>query len=191
MEPSMASLTLNSLSFPPGSYFDVLVSFGTSDHSLLETIFPKLIWINTSLDFLLYFRLHLLVSFFKILVCLLFQCCHSVMLLFSCSFVSDSLRLHVLQHTRLPCHSLSPRVCSNSYPLSQWCYLAISSSATPFSFCCQSFQHQGLFQWIGSSHQVAKIPELQLQHQSFQWIFRVDLRSNHLALIPCTFPQYI
>ena len=35
-------------------------------------------------------------------------------------------------------------------------------------------QHQGLFQWIGSSHQVAKVLELQLQHQSFQWIFRID-----------------
>ena len=35
-------------------------------------------------------------------------------------------------------------------------------------------QHQGLFQWVSSSHQVAKILELQLQHQSFQWIFRVD-----------------
>ena len=35
-------------------------------------------------------------------------------------------------------------------------------------------QHQGLFQWVGSSHQVTKVSELQLQHQSFQWIFRVD-----------------
>ena len=35
-------------------------------------------------------------------------------------------------------------------------------------------QHQGLFQWVGSSHQVAKVLELQFQHQSFQWIFRVD-----------------
>ena len=35
-------------------------------------------------------------------------------------------------------------------------------------------QHQGLFQWVGSSHQVAKLLELQLQYQSFQWIFRVD-----------------
>ena len=35
-------------------------------------------------------------------------------------------------------------------------------------------QHQGLFQWVGSSHQMAKVLELQLQHQSFQWIFRVD-----------------
>ena len=35
-------------------------------------------------------------------------------------------------------------------------------------------QHQGLFQWVGPLHQVAKILEIQLQHQSFQWIFRVD-----------------
>ena len=36
-------------------------------------------------------------------------------------------------------------------------------------------QHQGLFQWVSSSHQVAKVLELQLHHQSFQWIFRTDL----------------
>ena len=36
------------------------------------------------------------------------------------------------------------------------------------------FQHQGLFQWVGPLHQVAKVLELQLQHQFFQWIFRVD-----------------
>ena len=37
------------------------------------------------------------------------------------------------------------------------------------------FQHQGLFQWVSSLHQVAKVLEFQLQHQSFQWIFRTDL----------------
>ena len=36
-------------------------------------------------------------------------------------------------------------------------------------------QHQGLFQWVGSSHQVAKVLEFQLQHQSFQWTLRIDL----------------
>ena len=36
-------------------------------------------------------------------------------------------------------------------------------------------QHQDLFQWVSSSHQVAKVLEFQLQHQSFQWIFRTDL----------------
>ena len=35
-------------------------------------------------------------------------------------------------------------------------------------------QHQGLFKWVSSSHQVAKVLEFQLQHQSFQWIFRTD-----------------
>ena len=48
------------------------------------------------------------------------------MLLFSHSVMSDSLWPHRLQHTRLPCPSLSPRVCPNSYPLSQWCHPTIS-----------------------------------------------------------------
>ena len=46
------------------------------------------------------------------------------------------------------------------------------SSPSPFVF--NLFQHQGLFKWVGSSHQVTKVLELQLQHQSFQWIFRTD-----------------
>ena len=48
-----------------------------------------------------------------------------------------------------------------------------SHPLSPFSFCLQSFQHQGPFQWVGSSYEVASVLELQLQHQSFQWIFRV------------------
>ena len=60
-------------------------------------------------------------------------------------------------------------------PLNWRCYLTISSSAAPFSFCLQSFPAQGLFQWVGSSLQVANVLELQLQHQSFQWTFRVDV----------------
>ena len=47
------------------------------------------------------------------------------------------------------------------------------------------FQHQGLFQWVSSSHQVTKILELQLQHQSFQWVFRVDFPSDWLIWPPC------
>ena len=57
---------------------------------------------------------------------------------FSCWVMSNSLWPHGLQHARLPCPSPSPRVCSNSCPLSQWCYPTISSSATIFSFCLQS-----------------------------------------------------
>ena len=43
------------------------------------------------------------------------------------------------------CPSLSPRVCSNSYPLSQWCHPTICSSVAPFSFCLQSFPASGSF----------------------------------------------
>ena len=66
-------------------------------------------------------------------------------LLFSCSVMSDSLWPHGLQYTRLPCSSLSPAVCSNSLPLSQWCHPTISSSVVPFSSCLQSFPASGSF----------------------------------------------
>ena len=49
------------------------------------------------------------------------------------------------QHTRLPCPSPSPRACSNSCPLSQWCHPIISSSITPFPSCPQSFPASGSF----------------------------------------------
>ena len=47
-------------------------------------------------------------------------------------------------------------------------------------------QHQGLFQWIGSLHHVAKVLKLQLQHQSLQWIFKVDILSDWLVWPPCS-----
>ena len=47
-------------------------------------------------------------------------------------------------------------------------------------------QHQGLSQWVSSSHQVAKVLELQLQHQSFQWIFRTDVLYDGLVGSPCS-----
>jgi len=96
-----------------------------------------------------------------------------LLLLFSCSDVFDSLELHGLQQARLSCPSLSPWVCSNSCPLSWWWYRTISSSVAPPPALNFS-QHHGLFQWVTSSHQVAKLLELELQHLSFQWIFRVD-----------------
>ena len=72
----------------------------------------------------------------------------------------------------LAAHSLAV-LHTNTYLLSLWCYLTISSSITPFSFCPQSFPASGgLFQWVSSLYQVAKV--LQFQHQSFQWIIRVD-----------------
>ena len=56
-----------------------------------------------------------------------------------------TLWLHGLQRTRLPCHSLSSRVCTNPCPLSRWCSLTVSSSAGPPSFTLSLFQHRGLF----------------------------------------------
>ena len=91
---------------------------------------------------------------------------------FSCSFVSDSLWPHGLQHTRPPCPSPTPGVYSNSCPLSRWYHPTISSSAVPFSSLLQSFL--GLFKWVSSLHQVAKVLEFQLQRQSFQWIIRTN-----------------
>ena len=58
---------------------------------------------------------------------------------FSCSVVSDSLRPHRLQHTRLPCPSPTLGACLNSCPSSQWCHPTISSSVIAFSSCLQSF----------------------------------------------------
>ena len=63
----------------------------------------------------------------------------------SIAVASNSLRPHELQHARLPCPPLSPNVCSNSCPLSQWCSLTRSSSGSHFSFCLQSFQASGSF----------------------------------------------
>ena len=77
--------------------------------------------------------------------------------------MSDSLRPHRLQHTRLACPSPTPRASSNSGPSSWWCHPTISSSVVPFSSCLQSFPASGLFQWVCSLHQVAKVVELLLQ----------------------------
>ena len=59
--------------------------------------------------------------------------------------MSDSLWPHGLQHTRLPCLSLTPRACSNSCPSSRWCHPTISSSVVPFSSCLQYFPASGSF----------------------------------------------
>ena len=77
-------------------------------------------------------------------------CVIQVLLLFSCPVVSNSLQPQGLQPASLPCPSRSPKVCSNSCLLSQWCYLTISSSATLFSFCLQSFPASGSFpmSWV-------------------------------------------
>ena len=99
--------------------------------------------------------------------------------------LSDFLQPHELQHARLPYPSPSPRACSKSCPSSQWCHLLHLSHplSPPSPLVLDISQHQGLYQWVGSLHQVAKVLELQLQNQSFQWILRVDLLLGLTGLI--------
>ena len=77
---------------------------------------------------------------------------------------------HGLQHTRLPCTLLSPRVCSDSCPLSWWCCLTISSSAAPFPFCLQSFPASG--SWGSSSIRWPKY-----------WSFNISPSNEYSGLI--------
>ena len=105
---------------------------------------------------------------------------------FSCSVVSDSLRPHRLQHGSLPCPSPNQELTQTHV---HWVGDAIQPphpllSPSPFTF--NPSQHQGLFQWVSSSHQVAKELEFQLWHQSFQWIFRIDFLENWLLGFPCS-----
>ena len=69
---------------------------------------------------------------------------------------------HLLEFAQTHVHWFGDTI-QPSYPLSPPSPLSLNLS-----------QHQGLFQWVDPSHQVAEVLELQLQHQSFQWIFRVD-----------------
>ena len=81
------------------------------------------------------------------------------------SVVSNSLRPHRLQHTRLPCPSPTPGACSNSCPSNQWCHTTISSSVVPFSSCLQSFPASGSFpvsQFFASGGQSIRVSALAL-----------------------------
>ena len=79
-----------------------------------------------------------------------------------CSTPSFPVHHQLLKLTQNHVHRVSDAI-QPSHPLS-----------SPYPPAFNLFQHQGLFQWVSSSHQVAKVLELQLQHQSFQWLFRTD-----------------
>ena len=93
--------------------------------------------INTSIYRNLFLRILPLIK--EMIYCC---CCSITQSLFN---NSNSLWPHGLQHTRLPCPSPSPGVCSDSCPLSQWCHPITSSSVTPFSSCPKSFPASGPF----------------------------------------------
>ena len=103
---------------------------------------------------------------------------------FSHSVMSNSLRPHESQHARPPCPSPTPKVYSNSCPLSQWCHPTISSSVIPFSSCPQSFPALGSVQMSQFFASGGKKLKFQLQHQSFQWIlWLTSIRMDWLDLL--------
>ena len=70
--------------------------------------------------------------------------------------MSNSLWPHGLQHVRLPCPSPTPRASSNSCPSHWWCLQPSHPLSSPSPPALNPSQHQGLFQWVSSSHEVAK-----------------------------------
>ena len=127
-----------------------------------------LIWHSRLVDTDLNFRLTLSLTFYPdtgILISSLFP---ESSIQFSLSVVSDSLRPHGLQHTRLPCSSQTPGSCSNLCPSSWLCHLTISFSVVPFSSRLQSFPASGSFpmsqffesggQSIGTSASASVLP---------------------------------
>ena len=105
---------------------------------------------------------------------------------FSHSLVSDSSRPHESQHTRPPCPSQTPRVSSNSCLSSHDAIQPSHPLSSPSPPAPNPSTHQGLFQWVNSSHEVAKVLEFQLQHQSFQWTPRADLLYDGLVGSHCS-----
>ena len=105
----------------------------------------------------------------------------ALFLLFRHQVVSDSRRPRGLQHARLPSRTISrslPKFMSTESVMpSNRLILSSPSPALNLS------QRQGLFQQVSPLHQGAEVLELQLQHQSFQWVFTVDLKIDWLDLL--------
>ena len=107
--------------------------------------------------------------------------------------MSDSLQPLGLQHARLPCPPLYPGVCSDSHPLSQWCYPTISFSVTPFSSCPQSFPASGSFPmsqlfasggWIIGASASASVLPMNIQGWfPLGWTGLISLLSKELSRV--------
>ena len=107
------------------------------------------------------------------------------LLLLSHLVMSDSLWPRGLLHTRLPCPSLSLLELAQTHVV--WVSDVTQPShplSPPSPPALHLSQHQGLFQRVSSLHEVAKVLELQLQHRSFQWIFRIDFLQDWLVWSP-------
>ena len=103
---------------------------------------------------------------------------------YCCSLVSNPLGPHGLQHAWFPVHYLLEFAQTHVHWVSDAIQLSHPLSS-PLPPSLNPSPHQGLFQWVSSSHHVAKVLQLQLQHQSFQWIFRTDFFQDWLVWCPC------
>jgi len=98
--------------------------------------------------------------------------------------ISDSLQPHGLQHTRPPCPSPTPGVYPNSCPLSQCCHQPSHHLLSPSPPTFNLSQHQGLFQWVRSLHQVANVLEFQLSiSPSNEYSGMISFRIDWLDLL--------
>ena len=111
---------------------------------------------------------------------------------FSHSVVSSSLWPNRLQHARLPCPSPTPGACSNSCPSRRWCHPTSHPLSSPSPPAFNLSQHQSLFQWAGSLHQVAKVlasasaSVLPVNIQDWcplRWIVLISLLSKGLSRV--------
>jgi len=115
---------------------------------------------------------------------LICMCVSSVQ--FSHSVISSSLRLHEQQRSRAPNPSLTAESIETHV---HWVGDAIQPShplSSPSPPALNLSQHQGLFKWVRSLHQLAKVLEFQHQHHSFQRNPRADLLQNGLVGSPCS-----
>ena len=99
---------------------------------------------------------------------------------------SDSLWPHGLQHTRPPYPSRTPRVCSISCPSCRWCHTTNFILCRPLLLPPSIFSSISVLSRVSSSRWVAKVMELQLEHQSLQWIIRTDFLYDGLVWSPCS-----
>ena len=101
------------------------------------------------------------------------QSCPTLCDTMDCSTMGLPVHHQLLEFTQTHVHWVGESI-QLSHPL--------SSPSPTFSLS----QHQGLFKWVSSSNQVAKVLQFQLRHQSFQWIFRTDFLYDWLVGSPCS-----
>ena len=116
----------------------------------------------TCLDLNLFFYLQIFVYHDEVQFTLVAQLCPTLCDPMDCSMPGFPVHHQLPEFTQTQVHWVGDAN-QPSHPLS-------SPSLPSFNLS----QHQGIFKWVSSLHQVAKVLKFQLQHQSFQWIFRID-----------------